>query len=53
MMEFDILTPEEKFQFGSWLYTMLEGWKDPDWWEKHMDLAEATGHVLTVNITTT
>ena len=51
MLEFDILTSEEKFQFGSWLYTMMEGWKDPNWWEKHRELAKATGHILTVNIT--
>lgn len=51
-MNFDILTKEEKFQYGSWLYTIMEGWKDPYWWEEHKELAEATGHVLTVKFTT-
>ena len=46
------MSKEERFDFGSWLYKVCEGWKEPDWWEKHRELAEATGHVLTVNITT-
>ena len=48
-MDFDILTKEEKFQYGSWLYTIMEGWKDPNWWSKHN--AEQFGHVFSVNIT--
>ena len=44
------MTEEERFEFGSWLYRVCEGWKEKDWWEKHADLAEATGHVLTVEI---
>lgn len=42
------MTEEERFTFGSWLYTISEGWRDPNWWEKHEDLAEATGHVLKI-----
>lgn len=51
MMCFDTMSPEEKFKFGGWVYYISEGWKDPDWWEKRMDFAEKTGHVLNVNIT--
>lgn len=42
------MTEEERFAFGSWFYTISEGWRDPNWWEKHKDLAEATGHVLKI-----
>lgn len=51
MVDILVMTDEERFKFGSWLYTISEGWRDPNWWEKHMNLAETTGHVLTVNIT--
>lgn len=51
MMNFDILTPEEKFDYGSWLYYVQQGWVDPNWWDEHEELAKATGHVLTVIIT--
>ena len=52
MFNLELMSPEERYRFGSWLYYTDEGWKNPDWWEKHMDLAEATGHVLTVKFTT-
>lgn len=45
-MNFDILTPEEKFDYGSWLYYVQQGWVDPNWWDEHEELAKATGHVL-------
>ena len=48
MFDESAMTDEELFRFGSWFYYMEEGWKDPNWWEKHRELAEATGHVLTV-----
>lgn len=51
MADFDVMDPEELYEFGSWLYYISEGWNDPDWWEKNRALAEKTGHVLTVNIT--
>ena len=45
------MTLEERFEFGSWLYYISEGWQNPDWWEKNRRLAETTGHVLEVKIT--
>ena len=51
MMCLDVISPEERFKYGGWLYYISEGWKDPNWWEKNMDLAEATGHVLHVIVT--
>ena len=50
MMCFDAMSQEEKFRYGSWVYYISEGWKDPDWWEKHMEFAEATGHVMKVTV---
>ena len=50
MFKFDLLSPEEKYKYGSWVYAREEGWRDPDWWDKHMELAEATGHVMKVTI---
>ena len=52
MMDLDTMSPEERYRYDSWIYAREEGWGDPDWWDKHMDLAEATGHVLNVIITT-
>ena len=51
MLDLDVLTPEERFEFGSWLYYISEGWKDPEWWEKRPEFAKKTGHVMTVKIT--
>lgn len=51
MADFDTMGSEERYKFGGWLYYISEGWKDPDWWSKHMELAEATGHVLNVIFT--
>ena len=51
MFDFKTMTPEELFKFGSWLYYICEGWNDPDWWEKNRDLAEKTGHVITIHFT--
>lgn len=42
------MSSEERFEFGSWLYRVGEGWKEKDWWDKHD--AEFYGHVLTVEI---
>lgn len=52
MADISKMTDEERFEFGSWLYYVQQGWVDPNWWDDRMDLAEATGHVLTVNFTT-
>lgn len=51
MFDLDAMTPEERFQFGGWLYYVSEGYKDPDWWEKNRSLAKVTGHAMNVNIT--
>lgn len=49
MADIDSMTDEERYAFGSWLYFINEGWKEPDWWDKHD--AERYGHVLTVIFT--
>lgn len=46
MLDYSMMTDEELFKFGSWLYYVCEGWKDKDWWSKGM--AERYGHVLTI-----
>ena len=51
MFELNVMSSEERFEFGSWLYYISEGWNDPDWWEKNRGLAEATGHVISVIFT--
>ena len=50
MLSFNVMTLEERFQFGSWLYYISQGWNDPNWWEKNEKLAKATGHVLKVQL---
>ena len=50
MFDLELLTPEDRFKYGSWVYYISEGWKDPNWWADHMELAEATGHVMKVTI---
>lgn len=48
MFDGSAMTDEELYQFGSWLYYIEEGWRDPDWWSKNH--AEQYGHVLTITI---